>query len=264
MWESSPDIAQLHNNKPFSFVMTWVQPYRLRVRSRLQRLRHSGLRRLGSSSMHRSLVLWQSWRSHWNSVKTQLKRFVFFPFCTLSTSAFSPAALYVRSESADWSRPALEGRVRLREESVGPQGWRWAATRGSIGDIRRRPMLSIASQSKEEVPGMALLPAVRAVFPGASKFFEQLREDWEGLPHRTSGQRMQHLIVTGLGGLCGRPGDIQPGGCMFAHVQHIQGGGRGSTTPIVQSSSRSRGLWSPAGLCRRSRCNFAVVWSGGG
>lgn len=110
----------------------------------------------------------------------------------------------------------------------------------------------------QEVPGMALLPAVRAVFPGATKFFEQLREGGR-LLHRTSGQRIQHLIVTGLGGLCGRPGDIQPGGCMFAHDQHIQDGGGGSTTPIAQSNSRGRWLCSPAGLCRRSRCNFAVV-----
>lgn len=106
--------------------------------------------------------------------------------------------------------------------------------------------------------------AERAVFPGASKFFEQPREDWEGLLHRTSGQRIQHLILTGLGGLCGRPGNIQPGGCMFAHVRHIQGGGGGSTTPTAQSNSRGRGLCSPAGLCRRSRCNCAVAWSGGG
>lgn len=109
---------------------------------------------------------------------------------------------------ADWG---------LLEDITDSRGWRWAATSGSIRGIQGSPRLSIASQSKDEAPGIGLLLLYGRVFHEQCHLFQQLWEDGERLLRRILGQEQSLPLVAGSGGLGygDGPGDFQLGSSML-------------------------------------------------
>lgn len=92
--------------------------------------------------------------------------------------------------------------------------------------MQRSPKRSIASQSKDQAPGIGLLLLKGRPSP-ERQLLQQLWEDGERFLLRAPGEGQFLSLVAGSGGLAlwrrygDGSGDVQPGSSTFAHVKHV-------------------------------------------